>query len=173
MQNIRTCYLGLGWINQVQLSFGLLALAPGSWQASFGLGSMSRYSAHILICITYIHIYIYIYNDKKITFNTVKMYILLWTRYITNQTILQITYCCNFGNRILKLTYKTLWQTIMHLALLKDMAVINANFQCLWMRRSHNTVKPVCNDHLYIKLITCDLFSNVLKWRLMVPSYLC
>ena len=23
------------------------------------------------------------------------------------------------------------------------------------------TVKPVCNDHLYNKIITCDLFSNV------------
>ena len=23
------------------------------------------------------------------------------------------------------------------------------------------TVKPVCNDHLYNKLIACDLFSNV------------
>ena len=25
-----------------------------------------------------------------------------------------------------------------------------------------NTVKPVCNDHLYNKSITCDLFSNVI-----------
>ena len=27
-------------------------LSPGSWQTSLGLGSMSRYSAQILICIT-------------------------------------------------------------------------------------------------------------------------
>ena len=30
-----------------------IGLSPGSWQTSLGLGSMSRYSAQILICITY------------------------------------------------------------------------------------------------------------------------
>ena len=30
----------------------LIGLSPGSWQTSLGLGSMSRYSAQILICIT-------------------------------------------------------------------------------------------------------------------------
>ena len=31
-----------------------IGLSPGSWQTSLGLGSMSRYSAQILICISYI-----------------------------------------------------------------------------------------------------------------------
>ena len=31
-----------------------IGLSPGSWQTSLGLGSMSRYSAQILICITWI-----------------------------------------------------------------------------------------------------------------------
>ena len=31
-----------------------IGLSPGSWQTSLGLGSMSRYSAQILICITMI-----------------------------------------------------------------------------------------------------------------------
>ena len=30
-----------------------IGLSPGSWQTSLGLGSMSRYSAQILICILY------------------------------------------------------------------------------------------------------------------------
>ena len=30
-----------------------IGLSPGSWQTSLGLGSMSRYSAQILICIAY------------------------------------------------------------------------------------------------------------------------
>ena len=30
-----------------------IALSPGSWQFSLGLGSMSRYSTQILICMTY------------------------------------------------------------------------------------------------------------------------
>ena len=33
-----------------------IGLSPGSWQTSLGLGSMSRYSAQILICITYIRL---------------------------------------------------------------------------------------------------------------------
>ena len=35
-----------------------IGLSPGSWQTSLGLGSMSRYSAQILICITkdYMHL---------------------------------------------------------------------------------------------------------------------
>ena len=32
-----------------------IGLSPGSWQTSLGLGSMSRYSAQILICITKSH----------------------------------------------------------------------------------------------------------------------
>ena len=32
-----------------------IGLSPGSWQISLGLGSMSRYSALILICIIYHH----------------------------------------------------------------------------------------------------------------------
>ena len=36
-----------------------------------------------------------------------------------------------------------------------------------------DTVKPVCNDHLYKKNITRDLFNNVLQWRPKVPSYYC
>ena len=35
-----------------------IGLSPGSWQTILGLGSMSRYSAYILICIIYIYIYI-------------------------------------------------------------------------------------------------------------------
>ena len=35
-----------------------IGLSPGSWQTSLGLGSMSRYSAKILICITYVSVYI-------------------------------------------------------------------------------------------------------------------
>ena len=31
--------------------FRPVGLSPGSWQTSLGLGSMSRYSAQILICI--------------------------------------------------------------------------------------------------------------------------
>ena len=31
-----------------------IGLSPGSWQTSLGLGSISRYSAHILICIIYV-----------------------------------------------------------------------------------------------------------------------
>ena len=31
-----------------------IGLSPGSWQTSLGLGSMSRYSAQILICIVYL-----------------------------------------------------------------------------------------------------------------------
>ena len=38
--------------------FRPIGLSPGSWQTSHGLGSMSRYSAHILICIIYIYIYV-------------------------------------------------------------------------------------------------------------------
>ena len=37
-----------------------IGLSPGSWQTSLGLGSMSRYSAQILICIIYIYICIYL-----------------------------------------------------------------------------------------------------------------
>ena len=33
-----------------------IGLSPGSWQTSLGLGSMSRYSAQMLICIIYIYI---------------------------------------------------------------------------------------------------------------------
>ena len=33
-----------------------IRLSPGSWQTSLGLGSMSRYSAQILICIIYIYL---------------------------------------------------------------------------------------------------------------------
>ena len=51
VQNTGTCYPGLGWICQVQLGWGL-GLSPGSWQTSL-VGSMSRYSAQILICIIY------------------------------------------------------------------------------------------------------------------------
>ena len=36
---------------QLDLS-GTHGLSPGSWQTSLGLGSMSRYSAQILICIS-------------------------------------------------------------------------------------------------------------------------
>ena len=48
-----------GYTNQLDLSGtpGLrpIGLSPGSWQTSLGLGSMSRYSAQILICfIAYI-----------------------------------------------------------------------------------------------------------------------
>ena len=32
-----------------------IGLSPGSWQTSLGLGSMSRYSAQILICITHFY----------------------------------------------------------------------------------------------------------------------
>ena len=39
-----------------------IGLSPGSWQTSLGLGSMSRYSAQILICIIHIYIYIYIHT---------------------------------------------------------------------------------------------------------------
>ena len=51
MQNTGTCYPGLGWICQVHLGARPIGLSPGSWQTSLGLGSMSRYSAQILICI--------------------------------------------------------------------------------------------------------------------------
>ena len=34
-----------------------IGLSPGSWQTSLGLGSMSRYSAQILICISFYHNY--------------------------------------------------------------------------------------------------------------------
>ena len=37
-----------------------ICLSHGSWQTSLGLGSMSRYSAQILICIIYIYIYVYV-----------------------------------------------------------------------------------------------------------------
>ena len=53
MQNTGTCDPGLGWICQVQLGFGLFGLSPGSWQTSLALGSMSRYSAQIIICMIY------------------------------------------------------------------------------------------------------------------------
>ena len=33
-----------------------IGLSPGSWQTSLGLGSMSRYSAQILICIIYVYV---------------------------------------------------------------------------------------------------------------------
>ena len=39
-----------------------IGLSPGSWQTSLGLGSMSRYSAQILICIICIYIYIYLFT---------------------------------------------------------------------------------------------------------------
>ena len=52
VQNTGTCYPGLGWICQVHLGFGLSGVPDKS---SRGLGSMSRYSAQILICfIAYI-----------------------------------------------------------------------------------------------------------------------
>ena len=47
VQNTGTCYPGLGWICQVHLG----SSHPGSSQTSLGLGSMSRYSAQILISI--------------------------------------------------------------------------------------------------------------------------
>ena len=40
-----------------------IGLSPGSWQTSLGLGSMSRYSAQILICILYI--YIQFFNSSE------------------------------------------------------------------------------------------------------------
>ena len=49
-----------------------IGLSPGSWQTSLRLGSMSRYSAHILICSIYIcvrvYIYIYIFHGGFISF---------------------------------------------------------------------------------------------------------
>ena len=38
-----------------------IGLSPGSWQTSLGLGSMSRYSAQILICITMSHVTLRMY----------------------------------------------------------------------------------------------------------------
>ena len=51
-----------------------IGLSPGSWPTSLGLGSMSRYSAQILICIIYIYVYIYILRIKidVIYFNPVE-----------------------------------------------------------------------------------------------------
>ena len=48
MQNTGTCYPGLGGFFRYTWAS---AYRPSSWQTSLGLGSMSRYSAHILICI--------------------------------------------------------------------------------------------------------------------------
>ena len=68
-----------------------IGLSPGSWQTSLGLGSMSRYSAQILICIiyyAYMNIYelntvfiLYIRSDKTETLisSFVSVYwIILW-----------------------------------------------------------------------------------------------
>ena len=44
--------LSFGWICQVTTGLRPIGISPGSWQTSLGLGSMSRYSAQILICIT-------------------------------------------------------------------------------------------------------------------------
>ena len=41
-----------------------IGLSPGSWQTSLGLGSMSRFSAQILICITHMLIFRIGRNDK-------------------------------------------------------------------------------------------------------------
>ena len=43
-----------------------IGLSPGSWQTSLGLGSMSRYSAQILICIVMIIIQCLIIGDANI-----------------------------------------------------------------------------------------------------------
>ena len=48
-----------------------IGLSPGSWQTSLGLGSMSRYSAQILICITHkqpLHCHICTYATEQRTF---------------------------------------------------------------------------------------------------------
>ena len=37
--------------------------------------------------------------------------------------------------------------------------------------RDKTTVKLVCNDHLEIKVITCDFFNYVFQWWLKVPTY--
>ena len=48
-----------------------IGLSPGSWQTSLGLGSMSRYSAQILICIT----------QQKWSFEIINPMIYQWMAY--------------------------------------------------------------------------------------------
>ena len=58
-----------------------IGLSPGSWQISVGLGSMSRYSAHILICISKVHqrtsksVRLYIIFKKILKNNPCRAYI--------------------------------------------------------------------------------------------------
>ena len=60
MQNTGTCYPGLGWICQVHLGFGLSASAQVPDKPALALGSMSPYSAQILICfIAYIFFFFF------------------------------------------------------------------------------------------------------------------
>ena len=73
VQNTGTCYPGQGLSASAQVYLtnpaeawvacpGILhiGLSPGSWQTSLSLGSMSRYSAQILICfIAYIFLFFF------------------------------------------------------------------------------------------------------------------
>ena len=69
-----------------------IGLSPGSWQTSLGLGSMSRYSAHILICIT---------QGLYLTYNCVPQYIWGYFAEMCNKShwILQRIYRLKVCNR--------------------------------------------------------------------------
>ena len=91
-----------------------IGLSQGSWQTSLGLGSMSRYSAQILICI----IYIIMVNTVSVVYLTTTENCKRWIIYahdleqclltspiswmaIPNSTLVNkpCNYCCNLDNR--------------------------------------------------------------------------
>ena len=71
-----------------------IGLSPGSWQTSLGLGSMSRYSAQILICITYIRLCTYMYticikslSRRQSSHQLIQCWLVNWVFSIQGQSI--------------------------------------------------------------------------------------
>ena len=64
-----------------------IGLSPGSWQTSLGLGSMSRYSAQILICIFYQQLII-THNIDYVNFvvGAASQNMILWTYRVQNNS---------------------------------------------------------------------------------------
>ena len=75
-----------------------IGLSPGFWQTSLGLGSMSRYSAQILICITMIATYSY-WNLKFHIFQAYEYFyscVIVWKYHYT------VKHTCIFRSPVLK-----------------------------------------------------------------------
>ena len=68
-----------------------IGLSPGSWQTSLGLGSMSRYSAQILICITQYDIALYYYlwktDHRRVSLVFADVLVPIWHQDISNHHV--------------------------------------------------------------------------------------